>query len=447
MVALKTFKKGGVHPPENKFSADKPFERLPLPKSVIIPITQHLGAPPQLVVEKGQMVKTGQLIAEGKAFISANTHSPVTGKIQKIDEVLDSSGYKRTAVIIKKVEEDQWVDGVDLSDDLKKDIPFSPEEIVAKIKAAGVVGLGGATFPTHIKLLPPKGMKADVVIINGVECEPYLTIDNRGMLEMGHELMVGTKILMKALGVDKSIIGIENNKPEAIKHLTELSQEYSGITVQPLKVKYPQGGEKQLIKALINREVPSGALPIAVGAVVQNVGTTIAVYRAVQKNMPLIDRAVTVSGKHIQNPGNFIVRIGTPFTDLIEKAGGIPENTGKIIAGGPMTGKALPSVDIPVIKSTSGILFFDEAESHRKEYHDCIRCAKCVSVCPQGLEPFLLMNLVDHKNFERTEKESVLDCIECGSCSFICPAYRPLLDFIRLGKSTVNKIIRERKRK
>ncbi len=447
MIGLKTFHKGGVHPPENKLSADKPFERLPLPKSVVIPITQHLGAPPQLLVEKGQTVKTGQLIAEGKVFISANTHSSVTGKIQKIEEVLDSSGYKRIAVIINKVEEDQWVEGIDLSSDLKTDISLSREEIINKIKAAGVVGLGGATFPTHIKLSPPKGMKAEVVIINGVECEPYLTIDNRAMLEMGHELMVGTKILMKALDVDKAIIGIENNKPDAIKHLTELTKEYEGITVQPLKVKYPQGGEKQLIKSLINREVPSGALPIAVGAVVQNVGTTIAVYRAVQKNMPLIERAVTVSGKHIKNPGNFIVRIGTSFSELIEKAGGVPENSGKVIAGGPMTGKALPSIEVPVIKSTSGILFFDDTESHRKEYYDCIRCAKCVSVCPQGLEPFLLMNLINNKNYERTEKENVLDCIECGSCSFICPAYRPLLDFIRIGKSTVNKIIRERKQK
>ncbi|HIE16467.1 MAG TPA: electron transport complex subunit RsxC, partial [Bacteroidales bacterium] len=384
---------------------------------------------------------------EGKAFISANTHASVTGKIQKIEEVLDSSGYKRTAVIIKKVEPDQWADNIDTSEDLNKEIPDSAEEIIEKIKAAGVVGLGGATFPTHIKLSPPKGMKADVVIINGVECEPYLTIDNRGMIEKGHELMIGTKILMKALGVSKAIIGIENNKSEAIHYLTELCQSYSGITIQPLQVKYPQGGEKQLIKALINREVPSGALPIAVGAVVQNVGTTIAVYYAVQKNMPLIERAVTVTGKHVKDPKNLIVRIGTSFNELIENVGGIPENTGKIITGGPMTGKALLSTDIPVIKSTSGIIFFDDSEAHRKTYRDCIRCAKCVSVCPQGLEPFLLMNLVDRKNYERTEKEKVLDCIECGSCSYICPAYRPLLDFIRLGKTTVNKIIRERKQK
>ena len=447
VAAVKTFKKGGIHPDDKKFTAKKHFVKAPLPKMAIIHVTQHLGAPAKVIVKKGDKVKTGQLIAEASGFISANIHSSVTGKVMKIDSAIDASGYKKTAIFIKTDKEEIWEDGIDTTDDLIKDIPDNPQEIVEKVKKAGVVGMGGATFPTNVKLSPPPGKKAEYVIINGVECEPYLTVDHRTMLEYGHELMIGTKILMKALGVEKGIIGIESNKPDAIEYLTKLSKEYKNISVQPLKMKYPQGGEKQLIQAILGREVPSGGLPIDVGVVVQNVGTTVAVYKAVQKNMPLIERTVTVTGDQFEKSGNFIVRIGTPIKELVEFVGGVPENTGKIIAGGPMTGKALSSLEAPVQKGTSGIIFFPEEKSHRKQFSDCIRCAKCVSVCPVGLEPYLLMSLTQFQIYDSLRSNNVLDCIECGSCSYICPAYRPLLDYIRLGKKIITDQIRAERAK
>jgi len=327
---------------------------------------------------------------------------------------------------------------------LKKEITLSPEEIIKKVGEAGIVGLGGATFPSHVKLSVPPGKKCDVLILNGVECEPYLTSDHQLMLEKGEEIMVGAMILMKALKVDKCIIGIENNKPDAIDHMTKLAGQYEGISVQPLKVQYPQGGEKQLIDACIGRQVPSGKLPIEVGAVVQNVGTTYAVYEAVQKNKPLFERVVTVTGKSVKDPGNFLARVGTPVNDLIEAAGGLPEDTGKVIGGGPMMGKALVSTDVPVTKGSSGILIMPDEMAHRKKYESCIRCSKCVSVCPMGLSPYLLMTLAEKAIWDRAEEEQVMDCIECGSCSYTCPSNRPLLDYIRLGKGTVGQIMRSR---
>jgi electron transport complex protein RnfC len=441
---LRTFPKGGVHPPENKISADKPIEILPLPKQVAIPVSQHIGAPAKIIVNRKDKVKVGQIIASSGGFVSANIHSSVSGTIAKIDKVFDTSGYRKDVVIID-VEGDEWDDNILKSNDLIKQISHSKEEILKKITEAGIVGLGGATFPTHVKLAVPGGKKADILIINGVECEPYLTSDHRLMMEKSSELMVGTQLLMKALGVDKAIIGIENNKPDAIEKLTTLSKEFQGIEIQALKVKYPQGGEKQLIKALINREVPSGALPIDVGAVVHNVGTAFAVYEAVQKNKPLFERVVTVTGKFVKSPKNLLVRIGTPTMQLIDAAGGLPENTGKVISGGPMMGKALNSLDAPVAKGTSGILLLSKDEAFRAEAKACIRCAKCVNVCPMGLEPFLLMTVGERKIWDRMENERVMDCIECGSCSFVCPSNRPLLDYIRLGKNKVGQIIRQRK--
>ncbi len=440
---MKTFKSGGVHPPENKISQSAAIEVLPVPETVTIPISQHLGVPANPVVKKGDSVKAGQLIAKGEAFISANVHASVSGTVQKIDEVADSSGYRKKAIVIK-VEGDEWEEGIDLSKDLVKDITLSPKEIVTRINEKGIVGMGGATFPSHVKMMVPEGKKADYLIINGVECEPYLTSDHRLMLEKAEEMLVGIRIQMRALGVEKAIIGIENNKPDAIEHIRSLLSDYPGISVEPLKVKYPQGAEKQLIKALLNREVPSGKLPIEVGCVVHNVGTSVAVYEAAQKNKPLVERVVTVTGKGLKSPSNFLVRIGTPVSALIEAAGGIPEDTGKLVNGGPMMGKALTDINTPVTKGTSGILLFPEQEANRKPVHNCIRCGRCAGICPMGLEPYLLAVLAGNKKFEDCEDENIMDCMECGSCLYICPSGRPLLDQIRTGKSEVGKIMRAR---
>lgn len=442
---LKTFLKGGIHPPENKLSAGKSIQPIPAPRSVAILLSQHMGAPAKAVVNKGDDVKVGQLIARGEGFLSGNVHASVSGKVTRIDEVQDASGYKRQAVFIDAAGE-EWDDAVKLDNSLDKEIRLDGPEILKRIAEAGIVGLGGATFPSHVKLTVPRGKKADCLIINGVECEPYLTSDHALMLEKGEEIMVGIQLLKKALNVPLAYIGIENNKPDAIKHLQQLASLYEGIKVCALKVKYPQGGEKQLIKAVIGREVPSGGLPVDVGVVVFNVGTVFAVYEAVQKNKPLIERIVTVSGKRVKQPANFRVRIGTPVSVLIEAVGGLPENSGKVIMGGPMMGKALGNTEIPVVKGTSGILILPGEESQRVALQACIRCAKCISVCPMGLEPYLLMPLSQRNEFDRLESEHVMDCVECGSCSYTCPASRPLLDFIRLGKSNVGKIIRSRKK-
>jgi len=411
---------------------------------VSIPLNQHIGAPPKILVEKGDMVKVGQLIAQGEGFISANIHSSVSGKVLKVDAVVDISGYKRKAITIK-VEGDEWLEEIDTSTELVKEISLERHEIVRKINESGIVGMGGATFPSHVKLTLPRGKKAEYLIVNGAECEPYLTSDHVLMLEKAEQILTGTTIMMKALDVDKAIIGIENNKLDAIVHMSTLAEHYPGIQVQGLKVKYPQGGEKQLIQSLINREVPSGGLPIDVGAVVFNVGTLLATYQAMQKNKPLLERVVTVTGKHLEKPGNFMVRIGTPVSALVEASGGLPENTGKIISGGPMMGKALNSLEVPIIKGTSGITVLPDTESRRKEIQNCIRCSKCITVCPMGLEPYLLMPMGERELFGRMEEERAMDCIECGSCSYICPSNRPLLDYIRLGKVEINKIRRARK--
>jgi electron transport complex protein RnfC len=442
-MSLKTFSRGGVHPPEHKLSAGNKITELPIPEVVVIPISQHLGAPSKVLVKRGDQVKVGQVIAQAEGFVSTNIHSSVSGKVLKVDQFMDSSGYRKMAVQIQ-VEGDEWVETIDRSDDLVRNTVLPAEDIRKKILEAGIVGLGGATFPTHVKLTVPQGKTAEYLIINGVECEPYLTADHALMMEKSEELFSGIQILMKGLGVEKAILGIENNKPDAISRMKELASG-SNVTVQGLKVKYPQGGEKQLVQALLKREVPSGGLPIDVGVVVFNVGTTLAVYEAVNKNRPLIHRVVTVTGKSLKDPSNFMVRIGTPVSALVEKAGGLPEHTAKVINGGPMMGKALSTLDVPVVKGSSGILLLDQSESRRREVKPCIRCTKCITVCPMGLEPYLLMTLSEKSQFERLENEKVLDCIECGSCSYTCPSSRPLLDYIRLGKAEVGKIMRARK--
>jgi len=442
---LKTFSKGGVHPPENKLSAGYPIEELKLPESVFIPLAQHIGSPAAPVVKRGDAVKTGQLIAKSSGFVSANIHSSVSGKVKKVDLSLDSSGYLKQGIFID-VDGDDWIEEIDRSKDLITDISLDGETIIKKIQEAGIVGLGGATFPTHVKLVPPKGMKADVLLINGVECEPYLTSDHRLMLEKADEILTGARLMMKALKVEKAVVGIENNKPDAIELFTEKTKEFSDISIVALKVKYPQGGEKQLIKAVTGREVPSGALPVAVGALVSNVGTVFAVYEAVQKNKPLFERIITVTGKALADPANYKVRIGTPTSLLIEAAGGLPADTGKVISGGPMMGVALQSIDVPVTKGTSGILLMREQESKREEAANCIRCSRCVDVCPMSLEPYYLKLVSEKQLFDKADENRILDCIECGSCSFNCPSNIPLLDYIRFGKGKVGQIVRSRKK-
>ena len=441
---MKTFRLGGIHPKENKFSAGKSIQIAELPKQVVIPLAHYIGTPSEAVVKKGDTVKVGQLIGKANGFISANVHSSVSGKVNKIDVQLDASGYKRPAVFID-VEGDEWLETIDRSTELKRECTLTKQEIISKIQEAGIVGLGGATFPAHVKLSPPPGKKAEILIINAVECESYLTCDHQLMLEKGEEILVGTTILMKALEVNRAVIGIENNKKDAIEHLSKLAKTYKGIEIEPLKVRYPQGGEKQLIDAIIRRQVPSGKIPIEVGAVVQNVGTTYAVYEAVQKNKPMFERVLTVTGKDAPNPSNYLVRLGIYMSHIVDQAGGIPEGTGKIVGGGPMMGRSLMNLNVPMAKGSSGVVFIRDDESIRKPIKNCIRCTKCVTVCPMGLEPFLLMNQSERNMWPEMEANRTMDCIECGSCSYTCPSNRPLLDYIRFGKTTVGAIIRTRK--
>lgn len=434
---------GGIHPKENKFSAGQKIQAVTLPLQAIIPLGHYLGAPSTPVVAKGDVVKVGQLIGKASGLISANVHASVSGVINKIDGHLDISGYKVLSVFID-VQGDEWLESIDRTDEIKRDCELTPAEIIKKIADSGIVGLGGATFPTHVKLTPPPGKKPKVLIINGVECEPYLTCDDQLMLERGEEILVGVSILMKAIGVHLAIIGIESNKNDAIAHLQRLAITFDGIKITALKVQYPQGGEKQLIEATIGRQVPSGQLPIEVGAVVQNVATAFAVYEAVQKNKPLFERVLTVTGKSVKYHGNYQARIGTPLSDVVELAGGMPEDTGKIVSGGPMMGRALSSLEVAVAKGTSGVLFIPTLESARKKMQNCIRCSQCITVCPMGLEPYLLMNQSERAMWTEMEHDRILDCIECGCCSFACPSNRPLLDHLRLGKTAVTKIVRNR---
>ena len=442
---MKTFTIGGVHPHDNKqYSAHQPIQEVSLPKQAIIPLVQHIGAPAQAVVEVGKKVKVGELLAKAGGFVSANICSPVSGTVTKIDSTTDAWGAPMQAIFID-VEGDEWLPEIDRTPNLVHQCTLSPEAIVEKIAAAGIVGLGGACFPTHVKLRPPPGKKAEVLIVNGVECEPYLTCDHQLMLEHGEEIIIGIKILMKALKIERAIIGIENNKKDAIKHMQALANTSLGIEVMPLQLKYPQGGEKQLIDACIGRQVPSGALPIEVGTVVDNVATIYAVYEAVQKNKPLISRVMTVTGKHVSKPGNYMVRFGTPIEEVIALAGGIPVNTGKIIGGGPMMGRAMDHTEgMPANKRLSGLLFLSEEESIRPEEENCIRCGKCVDACPMGLEPYLLSRMSELEMWDDIEKHSIMDCIDCGCCVFTCPAHRRLLDHIRPGKAKVGSIMRER---
>ena len=443
----KTFRIGGVHPHDNKISAEAAIEIFPAIETAYVSMAQHLGAPATPIVAVGDKVKVGQVIAEPAGFISGYVHSPVSGTVKSVAPRADIAGNLVPHVEIT-VEGDEWMEGIDTSDTLVKEIPYTPEEIIEKVKKAGVVGLGGASFPTHVKLAPPKDKKAECLILNGTECEPYLTSDDRIMRERPQEILIGGAIMMKALGVTRGYVGIEENKPAAIASMTEAAKAFPQIEVITLKKRYPQGGEKQLIDAVIRRQVPSGGLPIETGAVVQNVGTSLAVYEAVQKNQPLIDNVITVTGSCLPVQHNYKVRIGTPMSKILEVAGGLPEKAAKVISGGPMMGRAIANLDAATVKANGAILVLTEEETRRRPESACIRCSKCASACPMGLEPWLLNKLSRAGGrHEELEKERVFDCIECGCCSFTCPAGIPLLDLIRISKAEVMKIMRSRPKK
>ena len=449
-MRLKTFSMGGVHPEENKITADKATVVAALPKQAIFPLGQHIGAPAKPVVSRGDKVKVGTLIAEAGGFVSAPIHSSVSGTVVKVDSAIDATGYRHPAIYIN-VEGDEWEESIDRSDKLETladHQELTPEEIVSRIKEAGVTGMGGAGFPTFIKLCPPPGAKAACVILNGVECEPYITSDYRLMMEHADEILVGLDLLMKAAKGERGYIGIEDNKPEAIALFEKKTASDPRVEIVALEKKYPQGGEKQLVDAVTGRQVPAPpAIPVNVGAIVQNVGTAYAVYQAVMKRKPLFERYTTVTGKKLSNPGNFLVRMGTPMRDLIEACGGMPEGENKVLAGGPMMGKSVVSTDVTVCKGTNSITILTDADAHRKPIQPCIRCAKCVSACPMGLEPYLLATLSSFKEWERLEAEQVTSCISCGSCQFTCPSHRPILDNILQGKGVVMGIIKSRNAK
>lgn len=449
-MKLKTFSMGGVHPEENKITAEVATVVAPLPQQAIFPLSQHIGAPAKPVVNRGDKVKVGTLVAEANGFVSAPIYSSVSGTVLKVDTAIDATGYRKPAIYIN-VEGDEWEESIDRSETLEtldKHPELTPEEIVNRIKVAGVTGMGGAGFPTFIKLCPPPTAKAECVILNGVECEPYITSDYRLMMEHADEILVGLDLLMKGAKVERGYIGIEDNKPEAIKLFEQKTANDPRIEIVALAKKYPQGGEKQLVDAVINRQVPAPpAIPVNVGAIVQNVGTAYAVYQAVMKNKPLFERYTTVTGKQLKNPGNFLVRMGTPMRELIDLCGGMPEGDNKVLAGGPMMGKSVVSTDVTVCKGTNSITILTDADAHRKAAQPCIRCGKCVSACPMGLEPYLLATLSSFKEWERLEAEQVTSCISCGSCQFTCPSHRPILDNILQGKGVVMGIIKSRNAK
>lgn len=440
---MKTFSIGGVHPSENKLTAGVPIVDLPRPVEVVLPLSQHIGAPARPVVKIGDHVVRGQMIAEPDGFVSVPVHTPVSGKVVKIDKCKTPQGLPVDAVYIKSDEEDRRRDEeivASLSpvrDDAAVEA-LESKEIIGIIRDAGIVGMGGAAFPTHVKLSPPKGMVAEMVIVNGAECEPYLTCDDAIMRACPSEIVHGTQLLMRAAGVGRGVIAVENNKPEAIAALSAAAVSVPGVEVMPLKVKYPQGGEKQLIEAVTGREVPSGALPVATGAIVQNVATALAVERAVVYGEPLIERVMTFVSP--LKAGNYRVTLGTSMRDI---AGELAPEIGKVIVGGPMMGRSASNLDTPVVKATSGLLLFPAVESRRSGIEPCIRCGACVDACPMGLEPYLLSTLSRLHRFDEAKKQKIANCIMCGSCSYACPSSRPVLDFIRIGRAAVMEASRK----
>lgn len=437
MKKIKTFPLGGIHPNKYKLTADSPIIDAGLPEYVYIPIKQHIGAPAKITVQKGDKVKVGTLLADSDGIISADIHSSVSGEVTSLEPIEGEFGYYEDCITIK-VEGDEFEKEIDLSSELITEIPEA-DIIAQRVRESGIVGMGGAGFPTPVKTTVPPNRKARILIVNGIECEPFLTADGRLMIEKAEEIIIGAKILNKLLNIQNAIIAIDENKPEAIEIMQRLSKRYVGVNVQVCATKYPQGGEKQLIKAITGKEVPSGKLPIDIGCIVQNVATVFAVYEAVQKKKPLFERIITISGDECKHPANYRVRIGTPANYLIEKAGGASEEVAQIIYGGPMMGSSIINTQAPVTKLTGGILLLSDSLSHKKEEQNCIRCSKCAEVCPMGLQPYLIGKLVKEGMFEEVKDCHALDCIECGCCAYTCPANIPLLDYCKLAKSELKR--------
>ncbi len=441
-MKLKSFKKG-VHPEEFKnYTEHKSLERLPLPEQVFIPLNQHIGAPAKPVVEKGQAVKTGEVIGASAGFVSSRVHASISGTVKAIDTFPHPLGVNSLMIHIVGDGNDEWVDTVTEESDWEQ---LSEEEIISRIQDAGIVGMGGAAFPSHVKLTPPKDKNIDTFVLNGCECEPYLTADHRMMVEQTQDVVSGTRILMKALGVSKAVIGIESNKPDAIEAMRKEVASFNNIEVIPLKVKYPQGAEKMLIKATIDRDVPAGGLPLDVGVVVNNVGTAIAVAEAVTRKKPLVERVVSITGDGIKEPKNVIARIGAPFQNLIDFCGGLSEKTAKVIMGGPMMGLTQHTLKVPVVKATSGILCLTEFSIIKNKEYPCIQCGTCIGVCSMSLLPTRLARFAQVENWQMAEELGILSCVECGSCAFVCPSQIPLVQQIRIGKMRVNEIKRKEK--
>jgi len=422
---------GGIHPKDSKvYTMDKTIEIPPLPSQVVIPMSQHIGAPCTPLVKVGDKVRKGQVIAESDAFMHSPVHASISGEVIKIAEMPHASRINCLSIVIKNDGLDEWVQGIPLHREWDQ---LETAEILDIIKGAGAVGMGGATFPTHIKLSPNKNV--DVFIVNAAECEPYLTADYRMMLEYADRIVTGVKIVMKVLGVSKCFVGIEDNKPEAVSVMKDAFKGTS-VEVVSLPTKYPQGAEKMLIKVLTNREVPSGGLPMDVGVVVQNVGTTVSICDAVVSGIPLIERVTTVSGDAIKDPKNLLLRIGTSYEYVIDYCGGFSKTPEKIISGGPMMGMAQFTLDVPVIKGTSGILALSSDVVNSGEESPCIRCGRCVKACPMGLVPSMLSILGERNRFKEAKEEyGLFNCIECGSCVYTCPAKRNIVQYIKYSKA------------
>lgn len=427
--------KGGVHVPHSKeLTEKKALEYANEPSIVYIPLHQHTGAPCEPIVNVGDRVKVGQKIGQSQAFVSAPIHSSVAGTVKSITKITTPTGINATCVVIESDGTNEMDEGIKPKGSLEE---LSSKEIIEIIKEAGITGMGGAGFPTHVKLSPPPEKKIDTVIINGAECEPFLTSDHRLMLEMPEKIVFGLKAIMKALNVERGFIGIENNKMDAVSALKAVIKPEDKVEIVTLKTKYPQGDEKRLINAVTGRKVPSGGLPMDVSCVVNNVSTAKAIAEAILEGKPLYERVVTVTGNGVNEPRNLIVKIGTPFQEVIDQAGGFNGVPGKVIMGGPMMGLSQFSTEVPVIKGSGGILVLTEKEAAAQKVSACIKCGKCIEACPVHLQPLFISAYSLKKDFQSAEKYGALDCVECGSCSFICPAKRPLVESIRFAKREV----------